>query len=141
MVNRVIVTGYIGADPDVKTMPSGDLVANVRIASTERYRDKSSSTARESTEWHRVVFYGGLADVAKNHLVKGSRVFVDGRLRTRKWTANDGQDKYVTEIVVEHLEMLGGPRTPAASIEGVDSQAGDDWTQEYDRAAAAEHQS
>jgi single-strand DNA-binding protein len=143
MVNRVTLTGHLGADPEIKTMPSGDIVANVRLASTERYKDRASGSARETTERHRLVFFGRLAEVARDYLVRGSRIYVDGRLRTRKWVTADGQDRYTTEIVVEHLEMLGGargePGETAGSSAGQRDAADDEWTRAYENAEAAEH--
>ena len=139
MVNRVILTGYLGADPEVNTMPSGDLAANVRLASTDRYREKNSGAMKETTEWHRTVFYGRLANVAQDYLKKGSRIFVEGKLRTRRWTATDGQEKYMTEIVVEHMEMLGAQRNQDNGVvngTGAPAHEEDEWMRDYDRAAA-----
>ena len=134
MANKVILTGHLGADPELKHLPSGDAVANIRLASSERYRDKASGETKEATEWHRVVFFRRLAEIAGEYLVKGSRIYVEGRLRTRKWTASDGQDRYTTEIQVDRLEMLGGAR---ADHTGTASAEDDDWTHEYDQAALA----
>ena len=132
MANKVILTGHLGADPELKHLPSGDPVANIRLASSERYRDKASGETKEATEWHRVVFFRRLAEIAGEYLVKGSRIYVEGRLRTRKWTASDGQDRYTTEIQVDRLEMLGGAR---ADHTGTADAEDDDWTREYDQAA------
>ncbi|QIE30241.1 Single-stranded DNA-binding protein (plasmid) [Caballeronia sp. SBC2] len=134
MANKVILTGHLGADPELKHLPSGDAVANIRLASSERYRDKASGETKEATEWHRVVFFRRLAEIAGEYLVKGSRIYVEGRLRTRKWTASDGQDRYTTEIQVDRLEMLGGAR---ADHTGMVNAEDDDWTHEYDQAALA----
>jgi single-strand DNA-binding protein len=134
MANKVILTGHLGADPELKHLPSGDAVANIRLASSERYRDKASGETKEATEWHRLVFFRRLAEIAGEYLVKGSRIYVEGRLRTRKWTASDGQDRYTTEIQVDRLEMLGGAR---ADHTGTASAEDDDWTHEYDQAALA----
>ena len=134
MANKVILTGHLGADPELKHLPGGDAVANIRLASSERYRDKASGETKEATEWHRVVFFRRLAEIAGEYLVKGSRIYVEGRLRTRKWTASDGQDRYTTEIQVDRLEMLGGAR---ADHTGTASAEDDDWTHEYDQAALA----
>jgi single-strand DNA-binding protein len=131
MANKVILTGYLGADPEVKHLPSGDAVTNIRLATSERYRDKASGEAKEATEWHRVVFFRRLAEIANEYLVKGSRIYVEGKLRTRKWTAADGQDRYTTEILVNHLEMLGGAR---ADHTGTAEAEDDDWMREYDAA-------
>jgi len=132
MANKVILTGHLGADPELKHLPSGDAVANIRLASSERYRDKASGETKEATEWHRLVFFRRLAEIAGEYLVKGSRIYVEGRLRTRKWTASDGQDRYTTEIQVDRLEMLGGAR---ADHTGTADAEDDDWTREYDQAA------
>ncbi|OXC78620.1 Single-stranded DNA-binding protein [Caballeronia sordidicola] len=132
MANKVILTGHLGADPELKHLPSGDAVANIRLASSERYRDKTSGETKEATEWHRLVFFRRLAEIAGEYLVKGSRIYVEGRLRTRKWTASDGQDRYTTEIQVDRLEMLGGAR---ADHTGTADAEDDDWTREYDQAA------
>jgi single-strand DNA-binding protein len=132
MANKVILTGHLGADPELKHLPSGDAVANIRLASSERYRDKTSGETKEATEWHRLVFFRRLAEIAGEYLVKGSRIYVEGRLRTRKWTASDGQDRYTTEIQVDRLEMLGGARTDHT---GTADAEDDDWTREYDQAA------
>ena len=134
MANKVILTGHLGADPELKHLPSGDAVAKIRLASSERYRDKTSGETKEATEWHRVVFFRRLAEIADEYLVKGSRIYVEGKLRTRKWTASDGQDRYTTEIQVDRLEMLGGAR---ADHTGTASAEDDDWTHEYDQAALA----
>ena len=134
MANKVILTGHLGADPELKHLPSGDAVANIRLASSERYRDKASGETKEATEWHRLVFFRRLAEIAGEYLVKGSRIYVEGRLRTRKWTASDGQDRYTTEIQVDRLEMLGGAR---ADHTGTADAEDDDWTHEYDQAALA----
>ena len=134
MANKVILTGHLGADPELKHLPSGDAVANIRLATSERYRDKTSGETQEATEWHRLVFFRRLAEIANEYLVKGSRIYVEGKLRTRKWTASDGQDRYTTEIQVDRLEMLGGAR---ADHTGTVDAEDDDWTREYDQAASA----
>jgi single-strand DNA-binding protein len=138
MANKVILTGHLGADPEFKHLPSGDAVANIRLASSERYRDKNSGETKEATEWHRVVFFRRLAEIANEYLVKGSRIYVEGRLRTRKWAASDGQDRYTTEIQVDRLEMLGGARADQLEQSHADEEDDDDWTREYDRASQAE---
>lgn len=107
-VNKVILVGNLGADPEVRYLPSGDAVANLRLATTDRYKDKASGEMKESTEWHRVSFFGRLAEVANEYLKKGSSVYVEGRIRTRKWTDQSGVEKYSTEIVGEQMQMLGG---------------------------------
>ncbi|MGI4985280.1 MAG: single-stranded DNA-binding protein [Janthinobacterium lividum] len=107
-VNKVILVGNLGADPETRYLPSGDAVTNLRLATTDRYKDKASGEMKESTEWHRVSFFGRLAEVAGEYLKKGSSVYVEGRIRTRKWTDQAGQEKYSTEIVGEQMQMLGG---------------------------------
>jgi len=106
-VNKVILIGNLGADPDVKYMPSGDAVANVSVATTESWRDKDSGEQQERTEWHRVVFFRRLAEVVGEYLTKGSQVYVEGRLQTRKWQDRDGNDRYTTEIRADQMQMLG----------------------------------
>jgi len=108
-VNKVILVGNLGRDPEVRTFPSGDQVANVTIATTDKWRDKNTGENREATEWHRVTFNGRLAEIAGQYLRKGSQVYVEGSIRTRKWTDQQtGQDRYATEIRADTLQMLGG---------------------------------
>jgi single-strand DNA-binding protein len=106
-VNKVIIVGNLGRDPEMRTFPSGDRVANVTIATTDRWKDKQSGEMKEATEWHRVVFNGRLAEIAGEYLRKGSAVYVEGSLRTRKWTDKDGVEKYTTEIRADQMQMLG----------------------------------
>ncbi|QUP54990.1 single-stranded DNA-binding protein [Ralstonia syzygii] len=106
-VNKVIIVGNLGADPETRYMPSGDAVTNIRVATTDRYKDKASGEMREATEWHRIAFFGRLAEIAGEYLKKGSQVYVEGRLKTRQWE-KDGQKQYSTEIVAEQMQMLGG---------------------------------
>ena len=106
-VNKVIIVGNLGRDPEMRTFPSGDRVANVTIATTDRWKDKATSEMKEATEWHRVVFNGRLAEIAGEYLRKGSQVYVEGSLRTRKWTDKDGIEKYTTEIRADQMQMLG----------------------------------
>ena len=106
-VNKVIVVGNLGRDPEMRTFPSGDQVANVTVATTDRWKDKQSGEMREATEWHRIVFNGRLAEIAGQYLRKGSQVYVEGSLRTRKWTDKDGIEKYTTEIRADQMQMLG----------------------------------
>ena len=107
-VNKVIIVGNLGKDPEMRTFPSGDQVANVTIATTDRWRDKNSGENREATEWHRVTFNGRLAEIAGQYLRKGSQVYVEGSLRTRKWTDQaTGQERYATEIRADSMQMLG----------------------------------
>lgn len=107
-VNKVIIVGNLGRDPEVRTFPSGDQVANVTIATTDRWKDKNTQEMKEATEWHRVVFNGRLAEIVAQHLKKGSQVYVEGSLRTRKWTDQaTGQERYATEIRADSMQMLG----------------------------------
>ncbi|MDY0626694.1 single-stranded DNA-binding protein [Pasteurella multocida] len=105
-VNRVIILGNLGNDPDIRTMPNGEAVANISVATSESWIDKNTNERREVTEWHRIVFYRRQAEVAAEYLRKGSKVYVEGRLRTRKWQDQNGQDRYTTEIQGDVLQML-----------------------------------
>jgi len=107
-VNKVILIGNLGADPEVRYMPSGGAVANLRLATTESWKDKQTGERQEQTEWHQVVFFGRLAEIAGEYLKKGSKVYVEGRLRTRKWQDKSGGDRYTTEIVGSDMQMLDG---------------------------------
>ncbi|VXB49556.1 Single-stranded DNA-binding protein [Burkholderia sp. 8Y] len=107
-VNKVILVGNLGADPETRYLPSGDAVANIRLATTDRYKDKASGEMKELTEWHRVAFFGRLAEIVNEYLKKGSSVYIEGRIRTRKWTDQAGQERYSTEIVADQMQMLGG---------------------------------
>lgn len=106
-VNKVILVGNLGADPETRYLPSGDAVTNIRLATTDRYKDKQSGEMKEATEWHRVSFFGKIAEIAGQYLRKGSLVYIEGRIRTRKWQDQSGQDKYSTEIVADQMQMLG----------------------------------
>ncbi|UEC23799.1 single-stranded DNA-binding protein [Pasteurella canis] len=105
-VNKVIIVGNLGNDPDIRTMPNGDLVANISVATSEAWNDKQTGERREVTEWHRIVFYRRQAEICGQYLKKGSKVYVEGRLRTRKWQDQNGQDRYTTEIQGDVLQML-----------------------------------
>ncbi|CAG7856324.1 Single-stranded DNA-binding protein [biofilm metagenome] len=107
MLNKVTLIGNLGADPEVRFMPSGGSVANISLATTRRWKDKQTGERREATEWHRVVFFNRLAEIAGEYLKKGSQIYVEGRLQTRKWQGQDGQDRYTTEILGEEMHMLG----------------------------------
>ncbi|MGH8169752.1 MAG: single-stranded DNA-binding protein [Steroidobacteraceae bacterium] len=107
-VNKVILIGHLGADPETRAMPSGSSVANLRIATTESWRDKQSGEQQERTEWHRVALFGRLAEIAGEYLHKGSQVYIEGSLRTRKWQDKQGNERYSTEIVGNEMQMLGG---------------------------------
>jgi len=106
-VNKVILIGNLGRDPEMRYLPSGDAVANLRIATTEKYKDKSGEM-QEATEWHTVAFFGKTAEVCGQYLKKGSQIYVEGSLRTRKWQDKDGNDRYTTEIRGDRMQMLGG---------------------------------
>lgn len=106
-INKVILVGNLGQDPQSRAMPSGKAVVNLRIATTDQWRDKQTGENRENTEWHNVVMFDRLAEIAAEYLRKGSQVYVEGRLRTRKWTDKEGQDRYTTEIVANDMQMLG----------------------------------
>ncbi|MBF5055626.1 single-stranded DNA-binding protein [Alcanivorax sp. 521-1] len=107
-VNKVILIGNLGADPETRFMPSGGAVTNVRLATTESWKDRQSGQQQERTEWHRVVFFNKLGEIAGEYLKKGSKVYVEGSIRTRKWQGQDGQDRYTTEIVANEMQMLDG---------------------------------
>ncbi len=107
-INKVILIGNLGNDPEVKYTASGSAVANVSIATSENWKDKATGENQERTEWHRVVFFGKLAEIVGEYLKKGSQVFVEGRLQTRKWQDKEGQDRYTTEIIANEMQMLGG---------------------------------
>ncbi|WP_300451099.1 single-stranded DNA-binding protein [Accumulibacter sp.] len=116
-VNKVILVGNLGADPEIRYLPSGDAVCNIRMATTDRIRDKVSGEYKESTEWHRIVFFGKLAETAGQYLKKGRQIYVEGRIRTNKWQDKDGNERYTTEIIGSEMKMLG-------SREGMGSPAG-----------------
>jgi single-strand DNA-binding protein len=132
-INKVILIGNLGKDPEVKYMPSGDAVANVTLATSETWNDKGTGEKKEKTEWHRVVFFGKLAEVVGQYLKKGSKIYVEGQLQTRKWQGQDGQDRYTTEVVVKGfngtMQMLDGrgdtggyaPAQPASSYDSPQS--------------------
>jgi len=106
-VNKVIIVGNLGKDPETRYMPSGSAVTNLRIATTEAWKDKQSGEQQERTEWHAVAMFGRLAEIAAEYLRKGSQVYIEGKLRTRKWQDKEGKDRYTTEIVADEMQMLG----------------------------------
>jgi single-strand DNA-binding protein len=106
-INKVILIGNLGQDPDTKAMPSGMTVCNLRIATSESWKDKQTGEMKEQTEWHSVAMFGRLAEIAGEYLRKGSQVYIEGRLRTRKWQDKEGKDRYTTEIVANEMQMLG----------------------------------
>ena len=127
-VNKVILIGNCGNDPETRYMPNGGAVTNVSIATSESWKDKQTGQPQERTEWHRCVFYQRLAEIAGEYLKKGSKVYVEGSLRTRKWQGQDGQDRYTTEIIVSEMQMLDG--------RGEGAQAGGEPQQRAPRAAS-----
>ena len=114
-VNKVILIGNLGADPETRYLPSGDAVTNIRIATTDTWKDKSGEK-QEHTEWHRVAFFGKTAEIAGEYLKKGSPVYIEGRIRTRKWQDKEGQERYSTEIVADRMQLLGGRGGGAESM-------------------------
>jgi len=106
-VNKVILIGNLGRDPETRYMPNGEAVTNITLATTETWKDRSTGDRQEKTEWHRVTFYRRLAEIAGEYLKKGSQVYVEGRLETRKWTDKEGKDRYTTEIIASEMKMLG----------------------------------
>ncbi len=107
-VNKVILVGTLGADPETRSMPSGMTVANIRIATNESWKDKTSGAMQERTEWHNIALFGRLGEIATEYLRKGSQVYIEGKLRTRKWQDKQGNDRYTTEIIGDNMQMLGG---------------------------------
>ncbi len=107
-INKVILVGHLGADPETRAMPSGTSVCNLRIATTESWKDRQSGEQQERTEWHRVAIFGRLAEIATEYLHKGSQVYIEGSLRTRKWQDKQGTERYTTEIIASDMQMLGG---------------------------------
>lgn len=107
-VNKVILVGNLGRDPEIRYAPSGDAICNVSIATTDTWKDKQTGEKKEATEWHRVVFFGKLAEIVGQYLKKGRAIYVEGQLRTRKWQDQNGQDRYTTEIRATEMQMLGG---------------------------------
>jgi len=106
-VNKVIIVGNLGRDPETRYLPSGEAVTNISVATTDTWKDKTSGEKKEATEWHRVSFFGRLAEIAGEYLKKGSQVYVEGQLRTRKWQDKEGKDRYTTEIRADTMQMLG----------------------------------
>jgi single-strand DNA-binding protein len=123
-INKVILVGNLGADPETRYTASGSAIANIRLATSESWRDKQTGETQEKTEWHREVFFNRLAEIVGEYLRKGSQVYIEGKLQTRKWQDQSGQDRYTTEIVANEMQMLGGragegaPRQPGASQGG-----------------------
>lgn len=107
-INKVIIVGNLGQDPDTRYMPSGSAVTNITVATNESWKDKQTGEQKDRTEWHKVTMYGKLAEVAAEYLRKGSQVYIEGKLRTRKWQDKQGKDRYTTEIIADEMQMLGG---------------------------------
>ena len=129
-VNKVILVGNAGADPEVRYMPNGNAVTTITLATSESWKDKQTGQQQDRTEWHRVVFFGRLAEIAGEYIRKGSQVYVEGQLRTRKWQGQDGQDRYTTEIIVDingQMQLLGG--APQGGNQGYDQSQGYDQQQ------------
>jgi single-strand DNA-binding protein len=122
-VNKVILVGNLGADPEVKYMPNGNAVANVTIATSESWKDKQSGEQKDKTEWHRVVFFRRLAEIAGEYLKKGSQIYIEGKLQTRKWQDKNGNDRYTTEIIANEMQMLGGRGGGSADFGAASSSA------------------
>ena len=134
-INKVIIIGNLGRDPEVRYTPNGAAICNVSIATTRNWKDKSSGEKVEETEWHRVVFYDRLAEIAGEYLKKGRPVYVEGRLKTRKWADKDGVEKYTTEIIANEMQLLGGREGMGAPGGGGDEDGGE--RQSYARPPAA----
>ena len=123
-VNKVILIGNLGRDPEVRYTPSGSAVCNISLATTRNWKNKDSGERQEETEWHRVVFYDRLAEIAGEYLKKGRPVYVEGRLKTRKWQGQDGKDNYTTEIIAETMQLLGGRDGGGGGMGGGDEMGG-----------------
>lgn len=117
-INKVILVGNLGQDPELRYMPQGGAVANLSIATSETYKDKANGQPKEVTEWHRVVMYGKLAEIAGEYLRKGSKVYIEGKLKTRKWQDQQGIERYTTEIIANEMQMLDGRESPQQSAGG-----------------------
>jgi single-strand DNA-binding protein len=123
-VNKVILVGNLGADPETRAMPSGMTVTNIRIATSESWKDKASGAQQERTEWHSIALFGRLGEIAAEYLRKGSQVFVEGKLRTRKWQDKQGNDRFTTEIIADNMQMLGGRGGGAGGTSGGAAERG-----------------
>ncbi|RLA35815.1 MAG: single-stranded DNA-binding protein [Gammaproteobacteria bacterium] len=123
-INKVILIGNLGADPEVRYTTSGGAVANLRLATSESWKDKQTGENREQTEWHRVVMFGRLGEIAGEYLKKGSKIYIEGRIQTRKWQDRDGNDRYTTEIVSNEMQMLDGRGESGGGGGGGDSRGG-----------------
>ena len=119
-VNKVIIVGNLGRDPEIRYMPSGDAIANIAVATSYKSKDRNTGEQKEQTEWHRISFFGRLAEIVGQYLKKGSSVYVEGRLQTRKYTDKDGVEKYATDIIAENMQMLGGRSGGMGGGDGMD---------------------
>ena len=137
-VNKVILVGNLGADPETRSMPSGMTVTNIRIATSESWKDKASGAQQERTEWHSIALFGRLGEIAAEYLRKGSQVFVEGKLRTRKWQDKTGNDRFTTEIIADNMQMLGGRGGGGGAAGGADrgASAGAPPRDDYDQSAS-----
>ena len=126
MINKVELIGNLGADPETKPMPSGGNVVNLSIATTRRWKDRNTGERKDATEWHRVVCFNRTADIAAQYLKKGSQVYIEGRLQTRKWQAQDGTDRYSTEVVANSLTMLGKKSTEGGAVDIANNSTSND---------------
>jgi single-strand DNA-binding protein len=122
-VNKAIIVGNVGQDPEIRYMPSGSAVAELSVATTEQWKDKSSGEKQERTEWHRITFYGRLAEIVGEYVRKGSQVYVEGSIRTEKWQDKQGNDRYTTKIIANEMQMLGGRSGGSAGFNTGDSGA------------------
>lgn len=138
-INKVIIIGNCGKDPEVRTLPGGDTVTTLSVATSESWTDKATAQKQERTEWHRVVFFKRLAEIAGEYLRKGSKVYVEGSLRTRKWQDKDGADRYTTEIVAREMQMLGG-QTERGPANGAGNRPADDRQQQQANQASQRFQ-
>jgi single-strand DNA-binding protein len=125
-VNKVIIVGNLGRDPEIRYMPSGDAIANIAVATSYKSKDRNTGEQKEQTEWHRISFFGRLAEIVGQYLKKGSSVYVEGRLQTRKYTDKDGVEKYATDIIAENMQMLGGRAGGMGGDDAMDSSGGYD---------------
>ena len=125
-VNKVIIVGNLGRDPEIRYMPSGDAIANIAVATSYKSKDRNTGEHKETTEWHRISFFGKLAEVVGQYLKKGSSIYVEGRLQTRKYTDKDGVEKYATDIVAENMQMLGGRQGGGGMDDGGGYSSGGD---------------
>ena len=131
-INKVIIVGNLGADPDSRAMPSGNAVTNISVATSESWNDRETGEKQEKTEWHRVVFFNRLAEIAAQYLKKGSQVYVEGKLQTRKWEDKEGNERWTTEVVANQMEMLGDRMSNDTSNDNASSSDNGFSTDEFD---------